>query len=242
MIEIILAIDIIDGKSVRLRQGDYGQKTVYDVTPLDMVRKYSVAGVKRVHLVDLDGAKCGKPCNLRILKEITDSVDIDIEWGGGIKDDVGLESVFAAGAKHAIIGSVAVKNPELMERWLTRYGGSRIILGADVRGDKVAVAGWTEDSSLTIDNLLQRFVPFGLTECIVTDISKDGMLTGPNFALCKELSARWPSVKFTVSGGISSMADIIHLDELGLPRVIVGKAIYEDKINLDEISSFIKKK
>ncbi len=240
MIEIIPAIDLIGGKNVRLRQGDYGHKTEYDVSPCDMAARYSKAGVKRIHVVDLDGAMSGKPRNLDVLRSITDTVDVDIEWGGGIKDDASLKAVFEAGAAHAIIGSVAVRNPELMVSWLERYGGSRIILGADVRGEEVAVSGWTEDSALTIDDLLRRFVPFGLVECIVTDISKDGMLEGPNFSLYEKLNKRWPDVTFTVSGGISSMSDIRRLDQLGLPRVIVGKAIYEDKITLDEISSFLK--
>lgn len=239
MIEIIPAIDIIGGRSVRLCQGDYEKKTEYDVTPLEMVRRHREAGIGRVHLVDLDGAKAGHPCNLEILHKIADTEDIDIEWGGGIKDDSGLEAVFKAGAKYAVIGSVAVRNPDLMERWLATYGGSRIILGADVRGENVSVCGWTEDTQMTIDLLLERFVPYGLSECIVTDISKDGMLNGPNFKLYEELSSRWPNVTFTVSGGISSMDDIKKLNDLGLPRVIVGKAIYENEITLREISSYL---
>lgn len=241
MIEIIPAIDIIGGKSVRLCQGDYGKKTEYDVSPLEMVRNYREAGIDRVHLVDLDGAKAGHPCNVEILHKIAETEDIDIEWGGGIKDDPGLDAVFKAGANHAIIGSVAVRKPGLMGRWLETYGGARIILGADVRGEKVSVGGWTEDTDMTIDRLLESFIPYGLSECIVTDISKDGMLNGPNFKLYEGLSSRWREVSFTVSGGISSMDDIKRLNDMGLPRVIVGKAIYENKITLREISSYLNK-
>lgn len=239
MIEIIPAIDIIDGKCVRLTQGDYSSRTEYATTPLEMARLYARAGVKRLHLVDLDGAKAGHPCNLASLKDISENVDIETEWGGGIKTDADLESVFGSGASHAIIGSVAVKNPELMEGWLSRYGGDHIILGADIRDGKVSVSGWLEDSTLTIDDLLERFEPYGLRECVVTDISRDGMLQGPNYDLYTSLMMRWPGIIFTVSGGISSMEEIRHLEEMGLPRVITGKAIYENRISLEELHQHI---
>lgn len=239
MIQIIPAIDLIDGRCVRLTQGDYGRQTTYDSTPEEMARRYADAGIGRLHLVDLDGAKAGRPCNLKVLERISALGIIDIEWGGGIKSREGLESVFAAGAGHAIIGSLAVRNPELMEEWLEEFGGERIILGADLRDGKVSVGGWLEDSPLTVDDLLERFIPHGLSETITTDISRDGMLAGPSTELYLELKEKYPGVAFTVSGGISSIDDIRELDRLGLPRVIVGKAIYEGRIRLREIADFL---
>ena len=241
MIEIIPAIDIIDGKCVRLSQGDYQQKTVYSATPLDMARLYAEAGVKRLHLVDLDGAKASHPCNLASLRERASEKLLEIEWGGGIKSREHLDEVFKAGADYAIIGSLAVKQPELMETWLKEFGGEKIILGADLRDGKVSVSGWLEDSELTIDDIINRFLPFGLKEVIVTDISKDGMLAGPNIELYTGLKSRFPQITFTVSGGISRIEDIRTLDTLGLPRVIVGKAIYENRISLPNLKEFISK-
>ena len=239
MIEIIPAIDIIDGKCVRLSQGDYGKQTTYSATPREMALMYAETGVRRIHLVDLDGAKAGHPCNLESLREIASLGLLDIEWGGGIKTRKNLEDVFSSGANHAIIGSLAVKQPQLMEEWLVEFGGERIVLGADLRDGKVAVSGWLEDSPLTIHELLERFIPVGLKEVIVTDISKDGMLQGPSSELYVALSKRYPDIIFTVSGGISSMDDILLLDSLSLPRVIVGKAIYENRISLSAIKDFI---
>ncbi len=238
MIEIIPAIDIIDGKCVRLSQGDYSKKNEYEASPLVMAKKYEGAGVSRVHLVDLDGAKNGEPCNLKTLREIAGNMSFDIEWGGGVKSRRHLDEVLAAGADHVIIGSLAVKQPELMEEWLKEFGGDRIILGADLRDGKVSVSGWLEDSEVSIDDIITRFIPFGLKEAIVTDISKDGMLQGPNVQLYTDLSSRYPEVVFTVSGGVSKMEDIAELDRLGLPRVIVGKAIYEGNIPIESIASF----
>ena len=241
MIEIIPAIDIIDGKCVRLSQGDYGQKTVYSTTPLEMARLYAEHGVKRLHLVDLDGAKASHPCNLTSLREIASEQLLEIEWGGGIKSREHLDEVFKAGADYAIIGSLAVKQPELMEEWLKEFGGEKIILGADLRDGKVSVNGWLENSELTIDDIISRFIPFGLKEAIVTDISKDGMLAGPNVELYKGLQNRFPEITFTVSGGISGIDDIRSLNSLGLPRVIVGKAIYENRISLSDLREFTSK-
>lgn len=238
MIEIIPAIDIINGECVRLSQGDYSRKTTYGVSPVEMARRYAAAGVKRLHLVDLDGAKAGKPENLSVLKAIADEKIMKIEWGGGIKSRESLEAVLNAGGDYAIIGSLAVKKPELMEEWLKEYGGEKIILGADVRNGRVSVNGWLEDSDMSIDDLIDRFLPFGLKEVICTDISKDGMLGGPSTELYLRLVRKYPGISFTVSGGISSMKDIENLDKAGLPRVIVGKAIYEGRISLDELRKF----
>lgn len=220
---------------MRLSQGDYNKKTVYDCSPLEMAKQYETVGIRRIHVVDLDGAKAGHPCNVESLKEIAFSCNLDIEWGGGIKSREDLETVLDAGAGHAIIGSLAVKRPELMEEWLREFGGGKIVLGADLRDGKVSVSGWLEDSQLSIHDLMNRFLPHGLKEVIVTDISKDGMLQGPSTELYVELMRHYPEVVFTVSGGISSIEDIRNLEKLNLPRVIVGKAIYEGRIRLGEL-------
>lgn len=239
MIEIIPAIDIIDGSCVRLSQGDYSRKAVYKASPTEMARRFADAGIRRLHLVDLDGAKSSEPRNLRVLEEIALLGLLDIEWGGGIKKREHLSAVLDAGAGHAIIGSLAVREPETMERWLREFGGWKIILGADLRNGKVSVGGWLEDSPLSVHDLLDRFIPSGLREAIVTDISKDGMLQGPSTSLYVDLARRYPDMTFTVSGGISSIHDIHFLDGLGLHKVIIGKAIYEGCISLKEISRFI---
>lgn len=236
MIEIIPAIDIIDGKCVRLRKGDYGTKTIYDYSPQEMARRYADAGVRRIHAVDLDGAKLGRPVNLHSLEQMAlASDDIKIEWGGGLKTDDDLNSAFSAGMYYAVAGSVAVKEPCLFENWLEKYSPERIVLGADVRNGKVAVSGWLEDSDATVNQLVERFLPFGLNQSIVTEISRDGMLQGPDFPLYIGLQAAYPTVDFTVSGGVSSVGDIKQANECGLRRIIVGKAIYEGHITLDDI-------
>ena len=241
MIDILPAIDLIGGKCVRLSQGDYERRTEYDARPDEMVRMYADAGVSRIHVVDLDGAKAGMPKNLGVLEKIASLGLVAIEWGGGIKDDVALRDAFNAGTDYAIAGSVAVKKPDMMKRWLQLHGGDKVILGADLRDGKVAVSGWLEDSSMTVERIIDEYIPCGLTQVICTDISKDGMLAGPAVDLYVGLREKYPETIFTVSGGISSMADIVRLDELGLPRVIVGKAIYENRISLKEIEHYIAK-
>ena len=236
MIEIIPATDIIDGQCVRLTQGDYAQSRSYDTTPLAMAQAFEAIGVKRMHLVDLDGAKASHPCNLDTLRAIASATSLTIEWGGGIKTTECLRDVFDAGAHCAIVGSIAVRQPQLMKEWLRTFGGERIILGADVRNGLVAVSGWQESTTATPGDLINAFRPDGLTQVIVTDISRDGMLQGPNDDLYVQLQQMFPDITFTVSGGISSMDDIRRLDALGLPRVIVGKAIYEHRITLQELS------
>ena len=239
MIQIIPAIDLMDGRCVRLTKGDYGQKKVYDGVPADLARQYADAGVQRIHLVDLDGAKAGEPRNLKVLEAIAAAVDCELEWGGGIAHSEALGSVFAAGATHAIAGSVAALKPELFEQWLQRYG-AQMILGADVRDGRIAVKGWLEEAPLSIEDLVQRFLPLGLKESIVTDISRDGMLAGPSSELYVRLQSAFPSLSFTVSGGISSMEDIRSLDGMGLKKVIVGKAIYEERITLKDIALWLQ--
>ncbi|MDE6199621.1 MAG: 1-(5-phosphoribosyl)-5-[(5-phosphoribosylamino)methylideneamino]imidazole-4-carboxamide isomerase [Muribaculaceae bacterium] len=234
--EIIPAIDIIDGKCVRLSQGDYNAKTVYDASPVDMVKRFVDHGFTRIHAVDLDGAKAGRPCNLSVLEKMASaSGDARIEWGGGIKTDNDMRDCVNAGCAFAVIGSVAAKQPELFDRWLERYGNEMMVLGADLRDGKVAVSGWLGDTDITIDGIVGRFLPLGLTQAIVTDISRDGMLQGPSFDLYTEIQAKYPDVDFTVSGGISSLADVEKCAELGLRRVIVGKALYEGRVTLNQL-------
>ena len=237
MISIIPAIDLIDGRCVRLTRGDYSQKKVYDGNPADLARSYADCGVKRIHLVDLDGARAGAPHNLKTLEQIAKAVSCELEWGGGIKDEAALQAVFSAGASHAIVGSVAALQPDVFTGWLGRYG-ERMILGADVRDGFVAVKGWLEAAPVGIDELISHFLPAGLKECIVTEISRDGMLQGPAAALYVRLQRDFPDLSITVSGGISSMADIRMLDALHLGKVIVGKAIYENHITLEDIKTW----
>ena len=241
MIQILPAIDIIGGKCVRLSQGDYNQCTTYTPTPADMARMYADAGVERIHVVDLDGAKSSSPANLRTLEEIASLGIVKIEWGGGIKSRESLKDVLSAGADYAIIGSIAAQKPALFEEWLGEFGGDRLILGADLKGGKVSVNGWKEEVAMGINEIVERFLPYGLKEVICTDISKDGMLAGPAFSLYTGLQEKFEGVEFTVSGGISSMEDIVKLDAMGLKKVIVGKAIYENKITLEEIRQWLQR-
>ena len=232
---ILPAIDIIGGRCVRLSQGDYNQQTQYEATPVDMVKQYVAHGFKRIHVVDLDGAKASSPQNLDTLSELAAVPGAEIEWGGGIKSVEALGAVLDAGAKYAVVGSVAAKQPKLFEQWLKMFGPERIVLGADVREGRVAVNGWQEEMDVTIDDLVDRFLKYGLSQVICTDISRDGMLQGPATELYVRLQKKYPKVDFTVSGGISSMADIHALKATHLRRVIVGKAIYEGRITLDEL-------
>ena len=236
---IIPAIDLIDGRCVRLTQGDYDQKKEYSADPLDMAKQYEDCGVSRLHIVDLDGAKAKQPCNLRTLEKIASGTSLDIEWGGGIKDSVSLRSALDAGAGRIICGSVAVDNRQEFLSWLSEFGSSKIILGADVKDGKVATHGWLKDSGLTLAELMDWYVPAGLTQMICTDISKDGMLQGPDFEFYVDLKRTFPTVDVTLSGGISCMADIEKAAQLGLHSVIVGKAIYEGRISLKEIESWL---
>ena len=244
MIRIVPAIDLIGGRCVRLTRGDYATKKVYDASPVETARRYADCGVQRIHLVDLDGAKASRPCNLSVLEQIAAAVSCELEWGGGIASSEDLAQVFDAGASHAIIGSVAALQPERFEEWLSRWG-SRMILGADVRQTegrwRVAVKGWQEEAPLSLAAILRRFAGRELREAIVTDIGRDGMLQGPTTGLYVQLQAAFPQVTFTVSGGVSSMDDIRALDAAGLQKAIVGKALYENRITLKDIALWSQK-
>lgn len=236
---IIPAIDIIGGRCVRLSQGDYERCTVYDSDPADMVRRFVDAGMERIHAVDLDGAKASEPKNLHTLEKLASVSGATIEWGGGIKSEQALTDSFNAGASFAVIGSLAAREPERMAEWTVRYGSDRMVLGADAADGKIAVSGWLEKTSLTIDELIDRLKPSGLTQAICTEISRDGMLKGPAFDLYAGLLERHPNIIFTASGGVGTMADIEKLSELGVQRTIVGKALYEGHVTLRQITQYI---
>jgi len=242
MIEIIPAIDLIDGKCVRLRQGDFAQKKIYSENPLAVAEAFEKAGLKRLHLVDLDGAKRGVIANLKVLETIASRTNLTIDFGGGIKTDADIKSVFDAGAKMASIGSVAVKDTEKFFAWLEEYGGERILLGADVKGDKLAINGWQTATEIEILPFLTDYFARGVRQVFVTDISKDGLLRGTSNALYAKITAQLPDLKLIASGGVSSLEDIRKLDEIGCAGAIVGKAIYEGKIKLSEFEEFLKGK
>lgn len=239
-IEIIPAIDIIDGHCVRLTKGDYAQKTTYSSDPLEVARGYEAIGIRRLHIVDLDGAKASKPQNLKVLERIATHTRLDIQYGGGIKSGEALRSVLDSGANRAICGSIAITNPEIFEQWLAEYGPTKIILGADTRNGKIAINGWLEDSTVDVQTIISRFAANGLSQTITTDITRDGMLTGPNFELYEILQNQFPTVDITVSGGISQLSDLQRLNDMGLRSVIVGKAIYEGRITLKELEQCLQ--
>jgi phosphoribosylformimino-5-aminoimidazole carboxamide ribotide isomerase len=239
--EIIPAIDIIDGKCVRLIQGDYTRKTIYSGTPIDVALLFEDAGIKRLHMVDLDGAASGAPNNLRVLEEIASKTNLKIDFGGGVKSESSLQSVFNAGAKFVSIGTLAVKQPKLLESWIESYGSDKIILGADVIEKKIAVQGWHETTELNVSEFLLDYKRRGITTAFCTDISKDGMLQGPSLALYSELLVELKNFNLIASGGISSLQDLDDVKNTGCSGVIIGKAIYENKISLKELKSFIEK-
>lgn len=241
MITLIPAIDIIGGECVRLTQGDYSQKSTYYKDPLEIAKRYEEIGIKRLHVVDLDGAKESKPKNLNVLERLASQTSLDIQYGGGVKTDEAIQSLFDCGASRAICGTIAVKQPDLFVSWLDRFGGDKVILGADIKEGRVATMGWLDSSNDTIYDLVDRFKPNGLKQVICTDISKDGMLTGPTFELYDDLQTRYNEIDITISGGISSMKDIEKLNDMWLRSVIIGKAIYENRITFEELKSWLQR-
>jgi len=233
---IIPAIDIIDGKCVRLTRGDYSKKRVYSGNPLEIAKQYEDHGLTRLHLVDLDGAKQRKVVNLQVLEALAMNTDLHIDFGGGVQSNDDLERVFNAGAKQVTAGSIAVKNPELLKLWLEEYGVEKIILGADVKDGIIAVSGWEERSEFTMDEFLREKQAWGMKYVISTDVNVDGTLLGPSVDLYKHIMEAFPALNVIASGGVSSLNDLIVLKESGVFGAIVGKAIYEDKITLSELS------
>jgi phosphoribosylformimino-5-aminoimidazole carboxamide ribotide isomerase len=236
---IIPAIDLIDAKCVRLSQGDYSQKTIYNENPLEVAKMFEDAGIERLHLVDLDGAKAKHIVNYKVLETIAGKTRLVIDFGGGLKSDEDLRVAFECGAQMVTGGSIAVKDRETFIRWIGKYGPSKIILGADAKDKKIAVSGWQEVSELPILDFIENYVGEGIQKVISTDIARDGMLSGPSTDLYREIMEKFPGLELIASGGISSMKDIHLLNEMGVPGVITGKAIYENRISLDEIRKFI---
>lgn len=235
MIELIPAIDLIDGKCVRLTKGDYDQKTIYNEDPVSQAMEFQRLGFRRLHIVDLDGAKSKHIVNDAVLKAITQATDLIVDFGGGIKSTEDIEKAFMGGAHMVTIGSVAVTEPELFMGWLRKYGAEKIILGADVRNGMVSINGWKEDSSEALLPFLEKYVSAGVRNVLCTEISKDGTLAGPATELYRKVMAQYPHLHLIASGGVSCNADIQQLDENGIPAVVFGKAYYEGKIDIKEL-------
>ncbi|MCF2445443.1 1-(5-phosphoribosyl)-5-[(5-phosphoribosylamino)methylideneamino]imidazole-4-carboxamide isomerase [Dyadobacter sp. CY345] len=239
MIQIIPAIDMIDGKCVRLTQGDYGKKTIYNENPLEVALEFQDAGLTRLHLVDLDGAKAKKVVNWKVLEKIATQTSLHIDFGGGVQSEEDIRVVFESGAKQVTGGSVAVKQPDLFKSWLDSYGGEKIILGADAKNEKVAVSGWEEGTELWVYDFVEEYVEKGVKYTISTDVAKDGLLQGPSFGLYKNLQDKCPDLKIIASGGISGLEDVEKLAEMNIYGVIIGKAIYENRISLTDLQRFL---
>lgn len=235
MIELIPAIDIIDGKCVRLTKGDYNQKTVYNDSPADVARQFEDMGFKRLHVVDLDGAKSKHIVNDHVLKAITDATNLKVDFGGGLKTDDDLKKAFEAGASMVTIGSIAVTKPELFLSWLKEYGTDKLILGADVRNGKISINGWKEDSAEELLPFLKQYVDHGVKNVLCTEISKDGTLQGPAIELYRQIMDAYPTLHLIASGGVGCTNDIHNLNDSGIPAVVFGKAFYEGKINIEEL-------
>ncbi|HBK71836.1 MAG TPA: 1-(5-phosphoribosyl)-5-[(5-phosphoribosylamino)methylideneamino]imidazole-4-carboxamide isomerase [Flavobacteriaceae bacterium] len=242
---IIPAIDIIDGKCVRLSKGDYTTKKIYNENPLEIAKQFEAHGIEYLHLVDLDGAKASHIINHKILEQIASKTTLKIDFGGGLKTNEDLKIAFESGANQITGGSIAVKNPEIFKNWITTYGNDKIILGADANpdatGEKIAISGWQEKSDLELIPFIEQYHKDGIQYVICTDISKDGMLEGPSFDLYKRILTQVPNIKLIASGGISHFSEIPKLAELGCEGTIIGKAIYENRISLKELENYIIK-
>lgn len=237
--QIIPAIDIIEGKCVRLTQGDYEQKKIYNEHPLEVAKEFEDAGLQRLHLVDLDGAKAGAVKNWKVLETIAAKTSLIIDFGGGIKKKEDVNIVFNSGAALATIGSLAVKNEFEFVKWLLTYGADKFLLGADVKEEKIAVSGWLETTDVWIYDFIQKYIEHGVQQIFCTDVSKDGKLEGPSTELYKNIITKFPKLHFIASGGVSSVKDLEDLKTIGCNGAIVGKAIYENRISLNDLKKFI---
>lgn len=235
MIELIPAIDIIDGKCVRLTKGDYTQQTTYSDSPADVARRFEDLGFKRLHVVDLDGAKSRHIVNKKCLNDISRLTSLEIDFGGGLKTDDDIQAAFDNGASMVTVGSVAISAPDLFAKWIGTFGADKIILGADTRDGKVSINGWKEDSATDIFDMLDTYVSMGISKVLCTDISKDGTMQGPAISLYEEIMRRHPSLHLIASGGVSGNDDIMNLDRSGIPAVVFGKAFYEGRIDIDKL-------
>ncbi len=241
MIEIIPAIDIIEGKCVRLTKGDYDTKKIYDDDPVEVAKKFESYGISRLHVVDLDGAKSQHIVNHKVIEKIADHTSLVIDFGGGIKSDEDIDIAFASGASLVTIGSIAVKNPKMFYRWVEQFGPQKVILGADVKNGLISINGWKEEGNDELMPFLKKYTEKGIENVLCTDISKDGMLEGPAIGLYKTIMATFPEMHLIASGGVSKMEDIIALEEAGIPAVVFGKAFYEGKITVDELAKFLSR-
>jgi len=236
--EIIPAIDLIDGKCVRLTQGDYSLKTIYNENPIEVAKEFESAGFSRLHLVDLDGAKAGKVKNWKVLEGIAYQTNLTIDFGGGIKTKEDVDIVFASGAKFATVGSIAVKDKNTFVSWLTTYGAEKFLLGADVKEEMIAIGGWLETTGINIYDFIEDYKKLGVQQIFCTDVSKDGKLEGPATDLYKKILAHTPDLHLIASGGVAIIDDVYQLKEAGCKGVIIGKAIYENRISLQELVTF----
>jgi len=239
MIEIIPAIDLIDGKCVRLIQGDFEQKTKYNDNPLEVAKAFEDAGIKRLHMVDLDGARQKKIVNHKVLELVAKNTNLHIDFGGGLQSDNDIKVAFECGAKQVTGGSIAIRNPELFEGWLSTYGPEKIILGADARNGMIAVSGWQEVTEVSVNEIIAKFKAKGAKYVLSTDVAKDGMLQGPSFELYADIQKAFPDIKVIASGGISAVHEIEKLNEMGVFGVVMGKAYYEGRIKLSELKKFL---
>ncbi|MDO7851827.1 1-(5-phosphoribosyl)-5-[(5-phosphoribosylamino)methylideneamino]imidazole-4-carboxamide isomerase [Hymenobacter convexus] len=237
--EIIPAIDLLNGQCVRLSAGDFARQTTYDADPVAVAQRFADAGLRRLHLVDLDGARAGQPVNLAVLEAIARHTDLDIDAGGGIQTDAALEQVLGAGAAHATAGSLAVREPATVQRWLARHGAETIFLGADFRGEHIMINAWIDQSALTLRGFVADYLVAGGTTFICTDVSKDGLLQGPALATYQDLIKAFPTARFVASGGVTTVTDLERLAEAGMHGAIIGKALYEGTIALSDLRSFL---
>ncbi|MBN2601410.1 MAG: 1-(5-phosphoribosyl)-5-[(5-phosphoribosylamino)methylideneamino]imidazole-4-carboxamide isomerase [Candidatus Marinimicrobia bacterium] len=239
MITIIPAIDIIDGKCVRLSKGNFDTKKVYNENPLAVAKQFQDNGVRRLHLVDLDGARARKIINWKVLEQIAADTDLIIDFGGGVQSDNDLRIAFESGAALITAGSISVKKPEVVQEWLKNYGGEKIILGADVKNRRIAIHGWEDESEYELFQFLEEYIHQGVSQTICTDVSKDGMLQGPAFELYRDIKAKFPDLYTVASGGISNSDDVFRLNDDGIDAVIIGKALYEGRIRLADLKGFL---
>ena len=237
--KIIPAIDIIDGKCVRLEQGVYSAKTIYNENPLEVAKQFEDSGIKHLHLVDLDGAKQGKIINWKVLENIANNTNLIIDFGGGIKTSEDVEIVFNAGANQLTAGSIAVKDREKVKNWINNFGTEKIILGADVKNEMIAISGWQETSELNLFDFLEDYTKSGIKYSICTDISKDGMLVGSSIELYKKITLKFPELNLVASGGVTSIEEVAQLNKMGMYGAIIGKAIYENRISLKALEKYV---
>jgi len=239
MIEIIPAIDVIDGKCVRLSQGDYDTKKIYNESPVEVAKEFEASGIQRLHMVDLDGAKQGKIINLKTLEAVASQTTLKIDFGGGIKKTQDVESVLNAGATFFNIGSIAVKQPELVETWIQQFGAEKILLGADVKEENIMIGGWLQSANINIIDYISAYIKKGIQNIFCTDISKDGLLQGTSTALYKKILEAFPQLHLIASGGVTVIEDVDELNTIGCCGVIIGKALYEGRIKMDELKKYL---